>query len=433
MSTQPTPATGGAQPMSQADLEKLIADNVSKSVGPAVDAALAPFAKAQSDVFGRLAAALPGQKDEPTVFDESIMGKHRFGRKALAVALAALEGVPADDMDGICKVVKKHWMPSIHASVEKWAVHVKTTLSAGIAATAGDMVMPSMDPEWIELLRNNAVVRSIARTIPMPTGATTRRRQTGASTAAYQGELGPTTPSNLTVNRVNLSNKKLRALTVVSNDLIRFAGPEAERMVQEDLLRVSALREDRAFLVGNPPIDSGSPQGIRFQTTGSNIAASAGTSLANFQTDFTGMISSVQTANIPASPSNSYFIMSPATFWVMYALATTTGDMIFAAMLGAAQPRIFGFPVLLTTQLGVANSFIGASSGLVIFCYAPALEIHDSMSRTVEGFRGGAYVDDTNTMRSGISNDETVITCTSEHDFFQTYDVAAAIRTGYAT
>lgn len=432
MSTQPTPAAGGAVPLSEADLQKLITDNVGKAIGPAVEAALGPMAKAQSDVFARLTAALPKQAEEGGEFDQKCLGKFPYGRKARAIALAAIEGVPAQDVEGIAKACKKHWAASAYSGIERWAAHVKG-LTVGNASAAGDMVFPSYDPEWIELLRNNALVRGLARTVPMPRGATSRRKQTGAATAAYQGELGPIAVSGQTIGRVNLSYKKLTSATVVSNDLIRFAGPgEADRFVQEDLLRVSSLREDRAFLVGNPPTDTGSPQGIRYQTAAANIAASAGTSLANFQSDLTSLVSLVQKNNVMATPANSGFLMSVSTFWTIYALTTTTGDWVFASGLAQGQPRILGFPVYLTTQLEVTNSFIGASSGLVGFVHWPSMEIHDSMSRTVEAFRGGAYHDGT-TIQSGISNDETVITCIAEHDFLQVYDVAAAFKTGYAT
>lgn len=266
----------------------------------------------------------------------------------------------------------------------------------------------------------------------MPRGASSRRKQTAASTATYQGELGPIAQTSQSVSRVNLSYKKLTGATVVSNDLIRFSGGEADRFVQEDLLRVSALREDRAFLVGNPPTDSGSPQGIRYQTAAGNIAATAGTSLANFQTDLTNLVKLVQSNNIMATPANSGFVMSVSTFWTIYALTTTTGDWVFAPNLAEGTPRLLGFPVYLSTQLEVGNSWIGASSGLNMFVHWPSIEIHDSMARTVEAFRGGAYHDGS-TIQSGISNDETVITCIAEHDFLQVYDVAASIRTGLAT
>ena len=430
-----------AEGLTRDELVALIKSTAVEAVGPAVTAAIDPLTKAQGWFFEQmLERTSNGAKSADEQIDASL-GKYRFGRKARAVALAAIDGIHPSDTKAIAECVKRHWSASMADSTIKWLNYAKDQIDKGLvkgltvgnAATAGDMVFPEYDPEWIELLRNNAVIRGISRTVPMPRGATSRRKQTSASTATYQGELGPIVDSTQGVGRVNLSYKKLTGATVVSNDLLRFAGSEADRFVQEDLLRVSALREDRAFLVGNPPTDSGSPQGIRFQTAAGQVTASAGAALANFQSDLTDCIADVQESNIQAAPGNSYFIVSPRTFWTMYALATTTGDMIFASMLAAAQPRIFGFPVLISTQLSVSNSFIGASAGLVIFVYAPSLEIHDSMARTVEAFRGGAYRDSTGTIQSGISNDETVITCISEHDFLQVYDVAASIKTGYAT
>lgn len=413
--------------MTQEQLKAMMAETAKE--------ALEPLTKAQGEMKSQIDKALaPASTDG---FDQKCLGKYPYGRKARAIALAAIEGVPVQDADGIAKVAKKHWAASAYDGVEKWLkdvnARVKTTMSVGVAQTAGDMVFPEYDPEWIELLRNNAVMRGLCRTIPMPRGAMTRRRQTGAGTASYQGELGPIAVSNQTVGRANLSYKKLTALTVVSNDLIRYAGGgEADRFVQEDLIKVSALREDRAFLVGNPPTDIGSPQGIRFQTTASNIAATAGTTLANFQTDGTNLIKLVQKNNVPATPANSGFLWSPSTFWTIYALTTTTGDWVFKAGLDGNRPSFLGFPVYITTQLETGNSFIGANLGLNIFAHFPSLEIHDSMQRTVEAFRGGAY-NDGSTVQSGISNDETVITCISEHDFLQVYDVAVSIRTGLAT
>lgn len=415
-----------AQGLTRDELVGLIRKEAAEAVKPAVDAAIEPLTKADGVLEQML------ERTAKKAESEQGLGKFPFGRKIRALALAKIEGIPDNDPEAIGKAVTRAWPVSASAGVVKWCQHVKTTMSAGVALTAGDMVMPQYDEEWIQLLRNNAVIRGLSRTIPMPRGATSRRKQTGAGTASYQGELGPIAASNQTVGRTSLSYKKLTALTVVSNDLIRFAGGDADRMVQEDLVAVSALREDRAFLVGNPPTDIGSPQGIRYQTLAGNIAATAGTSLANFQTDFTNLIKLVQAKNLNVTPANSGFIMSVSTFWTVYALTTTTGDWVFAAGLAQGQPKILGFPVYLTTQLEIGNSWIGASSGLTLFVNFPALEIHDSMSRTVEVFRGGAYYDGT-VVQSGISNDETVITCISEHDFLQVYPEAAAIRTGVAT
>jgi len=421
--------------MTKAELVDLIKATAAEAISPALVAAIAPLVKSQTDLADKLLAAGRIEATGPAGFDDKTLGKWPIGRKVRALAMATLENKTGDP-DAAIHAIKnaEGWRPSDVEPTTKWLQHVKTTLLAGNASVAGDMVLPQYDTEWIELLRNNAVVRGICRTVPMPRGSGSRRKQTGAGTAYYQGETDKITTSNQSVGRVPLSYKKLTAATVVGNDLIRFSGGESDRIVQEDLLRVTALREDRAFLVGNPPTDPGSPQGIRYQTAAANVYATAGTSLTNFQADLTKAIRLVQASNVPATPDNSYFLLSPSTFWTMYALATTTGDMIFAAMLAGAPPRIFGFPVLLTTQLETSNTFIGANAGMIIFCYAPALEIHDSLQRTVAVYVGGAYYDAAlAAVASGISNDETVITCIAEHDFLQVYDTAASVITGYAT
>lgn len=440
MSLTPTPAPAPDSPgLTKADLEALISDTAKKEIGPVIEAALAPFTKAQTDIAGSLTVL--ARKDDTVpehVKLDAKLGKYPIGRKVRALAMAALDSKSQDlDPDRAIFAIKnapRGWNVSDAEPTIKWLQYVKTTLLAGNASAAGDMVMPSYDPEWIELLRNNALVRSLARTLPMPRGATSRRKQTGAGTAAYQGETDRIAMSNQTVGREPLSYKKLTAGTVVSNDLIRFTSGEADRFVQEDLLKVVGLREDRAFLVGNPPTDAGSPKGIRYYTAAANINASAGTSLGNFQSDLTGMVRRVQAANVPATPANACFIMSASTYWTIYALTTTTGDWVFATGLAQNPPRILGFPVYITTQLEVSNSFIGASSGMIFFVHTPSLEIHDSMQRTIAVHPYGAYYDASlAAVASGISNDETVITCITEHDFFQVYDVAASITTGYAT
>jgi HK97 family phage major capsid protein len=362
------------------------------------------------------------------------LGKYPIGRKIRALAMASIAG-RKDDIDCAIFEVKKHWPATSAEPTLKWLAHVKTSLLAGNAAAAGDMIMPQYDPEWIDLLRPMTVVRRIARTIPMPRGASSRRKQTGAATAYYQGETDTMTASNLTVGRVNLSYKKLTAESVISNDLIRFSSQEADQKVQEDILQVVALREDRAFLVGDPPVDAGSPQGIWKQTNNTNIFATTGTTLATYQADLTKAVRLVEESDVPIS--NCYWLMSPAKYWAIYALATTAGDWMFAGQLNAN--TLLGFPIIRSTQLKASRlstwtSVAPATAGMMFFVNASTLEIHDSLQRTVSVWPGGAYYDAASAVvKSGISQDETVVTCISEHDFLMTYDTAAAVITGSAT
>lgn len=421
--------TDAAVSLTQAQLNEMVAAEAAKAVGPAVEAALKPFTEKQAAHQGLFDAMVQDRQEKAAADPSALLGKYPIGRKVRALAMAKLENGSGDPDAAIHAIGKAAgWPKSIAEPTVKWLQYVKTTLLAGNAAAAGDMIMPQYDPEWIELLRNNAVIRGMCRTVPMPRGATARRKQTASGTAYYQGETDKITPSNQTVGRATLSYKKLTAATVVGNDLIRFSGGEADRFVQEDLLRVMALREDRAFINGNPPVDAGSPQGIRYQTAGVQVVASAGTTLANFQSDLTTAIQAVETANIPTGSLR--WLISPGNYWTIFALATTTGDMIFMTEL--AQGRLFGIPIVKTTQLAVGNSWIGASAGMIMLVAADLLEIHDSMQRTVAVYPGGAYYDPAlSAVASGISNDETVITCIAEHDFLQVYDKAAYILTGY--
>jgi hypothetical protein len=192
------------------------------------------------------------------------------------------------------------------------------------------MIMPaSSDTEWIALLRSNAKVRGIARTYPMPRGATYRRKQTDTATATYQGESDRITGSNLKVGRgpalLQEADRAQRGRATTSS-----ASPsgEADRIVQEDLLRVSALREDRAFLVGNPPTDTGSPQGIRYQTkAGERLRERRRHAGQHPEPTSPRPSASSRRGTSRSTRRTATSFMSPATYWVIYALATTTGDM----------------------------------------------------------------------------------------------------------
>jgi HK97 family phage major capsid protein len=413
MSDNPT----GTQEMTAPDLAAL--------VGSAVKEAIEPLTKRTGDVASLLEKSVA--QSEPEVKVD--LGPYPVGRKLRALALGQ------NDPHRAKAEVIKNW--GINDPAVKWLDAQIKSLSANNATAAGDMVFPTYDPEWIALLRNNAVVRGTpgVRTIPMPRGAMSIRQQLTAATAYYIAENDNITPSNQTVGRKNLSYKKLTALTVVSNDLLRFAGTEADQFVQDDLLQVAALKEDGAFLMGNPPADAAFPQGIRYQTAAANVFAAGGTALSNYQADLTKAVRLVQEANVPAAPGNSFWYMSPGQFWAIYALATTSGDWVFAQELSAG--RLLGFGVRITTQLtpGAGVIAVGAgTNGLIMFAHAPSLIIADSMQRSIAAYPGGAYYDNTAAaVLSGISRDETVFVQISEHDFCQKYDKAVAIITGYAS
>jgi HK97 family phage major capsid protein/HK97 family phage prohead protease len=140
------------------------------------------------------------------------------------------------------------------------------TLTAGTAATAGNLVFPDARPEsFIELLRKRNVLTSLG--VQMLTGLVGPvpiPRQTGAATAYWVGEAVEATESEMTVDQVNLTPKNLSAWTRFSRLLMMQSSLDVETLVRQDLVTVMALEIARASLYGTG--SSSQPEGLKFIT-----------------------------------------------------------------------------------------------------------------------------------------------------------------------
>jgi len=276
------------------------------------------------------------------------------------------------------------------------------------------------------------VIRSLARTLPMPAGNLSMRKQTAAGTAYYVGESSNATASQQTVGDINFSFKKLVALTPVSNSLLRMASPEADAFVREDLLQIMALREDAAFLTddgtGNTPV------GLFNLIDAANIFADAGTTFAQQIGDYTKAVKLVEEANVPVDDQNGHYILAPRVFWGIYKTAGATEDatLPFAPGFNLPEPRLLGYRVHKTTQakkITNAGADLANTADRIYFVHAPSMIIADSLDLKVDSFDGAAYYDGSNVV-SGVSRDETVIRVISEHDFALRHSLAGSVITG---
>lgn len=295
---------------------------------------------------------------------------------------------------------------------------VEKALQADIPEAAGRLIPAATSAEFIELLRGQTVVRSIARVIPMPEGNLTLRKQTAAATATYTGESTAVNATQQTVGDVVLSFKKLVTITAVSNTLLRFASDMADQMVRDDLLQVMALKEDTEFITGDATAST--PQGILNRVDAANKFNDAGTTYGNQLSDYTKAIRLLEAANIPLTTQTGWWLMHPQVFWGIYSTVGATEDATspFQAGLNMSPPQLLGFRVLKTTQVGTDR---------IYFCHGPTLLIGDSMNLDVAGFDGASYVDSTGTLVSGASRDESIIRVVSEHDFNMRHNLGASI------
>lgn len=136
---------------------------------------------------------------------------------------------------------------------------------------AGAYIVPMIYvAELIEML--------IAETVVMQMGATVLSalqgtpvyipRQSAGATGYWVGESIAITASDLTLEQVSLTPKKVGALVKLSNSLIKLSNPSAEALVRRDIAQAIALKIDLAALRG---------LGSSYQPTGINLTSSINT------------------------------------------------------------------------------------------------------------------------------------------------------------
>lgn len=306
------------------------------------------------------------------------------------------------------------------------ASQVEKALSQSDFGAGGALVPDTFTAELIELLRAKTVVRRAgARTIPM--GASmSMPKQSGAGTAYYgPAENAAITASQQQLGTVQLQEKKLTALTAVSNDLIRNASVSAEQFVRDDLVAIMARREDLAFLRGTGA--AGEPRGItNWAVSGNKFTqtASSPPTLAEVKADMAKLINKLEANDAPMQ--NVAYVFHPRVKNFLMGLTETTGASAFEPML--AQGRFYGgFPYFLTTQL---PTNLGGSGNRteIILCDFSEVIIGDSMTLTIEVFPNGSWANGGSVV-SGISNDMTAVRAIAKHDLVVRHGESMAVIT----
>jgi HK97 family phage major capsid protein len=294
----------------------------------------------------------------------------------------------------------------------------------------GSLVHQQFASEMIELLRNKTVVRKAGpRVLPMTGGNLTIDRQSASATAYYGQESTAITPSDPSTEQIVLTEKKLTALTAVSNDLIRNASINAEEFVRDDLLNVMAIREDLAFLRGAG--SASEPTGLRNRITSGHVYAETVSSegsptFAEIKAELDKAVSKLELANVPML--KPVWFMSPRTKLAIMRSAGPGAEgtnSLEREMVENGTLR--GFPFYATVQIPTNLGSDGDESELYLVDMSEVL-LGDSLNLEVEVFPNGAW-SNSGTIVSGISNDQTVIRAISKHDIQLRHTTAGVVVT----
>ena len=155
----------------------------------------------------------------------------------------------------------------------------KRAMAMGTGPTGGYVVPTIYIAELIELLRAEAIVMALGATVlaDLQGSPVQIPRQSAGATGYWVAENAPITGSDLTLEQLSLTPKKVGALVKLSNSLIKLANPSAEGLVRRDISSAIALQIDLKALRGTGSTNQ--PTGVA-STSGINtlvIGASGGT------------------------------------------------------------------------------------------------------------------------------------------------------------
>lgn len=295
------------------------------------------------------------------------------------------------------------------------------------------------------------------RVLPMPRGTMTLPDQASAATASYGNENKPITKSEPSLNRIVATYKKLTALVPVSNDMMRYADPAVDAFVRDDLVRVMALREDLAFLLGDGTADTprgflsfangwvatkGGTIGVWSTTansifavnavdppnsTGGNfITANQTVDLTSVQNALAGAVNRLDTANVPETRRAWFF--HPRTYNYLFNVVNSLGLYVFRDELMGG--RLLGYPFYKTTQIGTGYWNADGSNKDLSFIFLVEMSedmIFDTMQMELAVSREGTYVDENGATISAFQQDQTIIRAISEHDHQMRHDASIAV------
>ena len=300
---------------------------------------------------------------------------------------------------------------------------VTKMLSSDVHDSGGALVPLNTDSDVIELLRPASAIRQLNPVIlPLPNGNLTMPGLKGGADASYIGEKRAIPASAQTTRSVRLTAKNLSALVPVTNDLIRYTGPQTDAVIRDDTIAALAQRSDLAFIRGNG--GEFSPTGLRYLAADDNIvSANATVNLANVTEDLGKAVLALWNANTRMIRPGWAF--APRT--AMYLMTVRDGNGNYAFRDEMMGGTLWGFPFRVTSQIPIN---LGTDESELYFADFADVMIAEADSLIVDISTEGVYTDEAGDVVSAFQNDLTLIRVIQKHDFNVRHRSSVAVLTG---
>lgn len=191
--------------------------------------------------------------------------------------------------------------------------------------------------------------------------------QTTGGAAQWVGEGAPKPLTSFDFNATELRWAKVAAISVLTNELIRFSSPSAERLVRDGLAGAVIERIDQDFVDPNKAaVLNTSPASI---TNGVTPTTSSGTSAANIREDISALWAPFIAARNP--PRNAVYIMDSTTALALSMMQNPLGQAEYPG-LTMNGGTFMGVPVIVSDYLPVTSA-----GGIVILVNASDIWLAD--------------------------------------------------------
>lgn len=222
--------------------------------------------------------------------------------------------------------------------------------------SAGGVLVPEEMMASIIVLRETyGVFRRECRVVPMARDTLNWPRRTGGLTAYFVAENTALTESQAAFDNVNLTAKKLAALTRLSTEIAEDAVVNLADYIVNEIAYAFASKEDDCGFNGDGTSTYGGMRGLTVLAVDGSHNASKYTAATNHNTfatldatDITGMMGLLPQYALP----NAKFYVSQMGFAATFErLVATAGGNSISTLDGSISYRYLGFPIVISQKL----------------------------------------------------------------------------------
>jgi HK97 family phage major capsid protein len=298
-------------------------------------------------------------------------------------------------------------------TVMKTNVNAGTTLDSTWAAPLVDYT--NFAGDFLEFLRPQTIVgRFGTGNIPSLNRVPFNVRiagQTSGGSAGWVGEGAPKPLTKFDFNATELRWTKIAAIAVITEELLRFSNPSAERLVRDGLAGAVIARLDQDFIdPSKAAVANVSPASI---TNGVTPISSTGGDADDIRRDLRALWAPFIAAN--NAPTQAVYIMTATTALALSLMLNTLGQPEFPGIT-VNGGTLMGVPVIVSEYL---DNSAGSAGGIVILVNARDIWLADDGQITIDVSREASLqMDDAPTNNSSTGTEAQLVS------MFQTNSVA---------